>query len=653
MSWKPKIIFLSLIVLNLIVTIVSFLLIGFLLQELLDKILFSLLTLVFSLIILGVFSISFYLINKKEVNKNYVLNNYIEKIVAENGLGLIIISDKSKIIWASEFINQRFKENVVGKNVTSISKKIETMLLNAEKNTTIELEGFHYFVNYIYQSNVLVFKDVTKEVSAIMQYDAEKIVIGEVDIDNFQEYQSSLNEEDLFSIQYKVIDMLEKLVKNYNVSYRQYVNGKFLLITNEETLNQFIDSKFNFLDSLRAQKVEEFRLSVSIGLSKRGNSISELMELAKDALRQSKSRGGDQITVWSKNEKPIYFGSKSEIAINPSRTKAKDVATLLLKKMEDQSITKVILYGHIMADLDAIGSTFALSEIAKYFKKEVYIQNVIIDETSQRTINKYFTLAEKELFIKKQKAISLTDKNTLVIVCDTAEIDRIENPEAFDKALIENIFILDHHRVSKLPENIEYKNTFIDTGSSSACEITTEIISFMSLGKIISKKAAQFLLNGIYLDTNQFQKATSSKTFAAASLLNEWGAQVVESVNVLKMDIKTREIVDSILAELREIKKGFYLASYDGPIPSEVVSIAADEILRVSGRKAAFVIAKSSNGDSYKLSARGIETNVQIIAEAVGGGGHYSAAAAVSNESLTVFTDNVIQAIVSANTEIA
>lgn len=92
-------------------------------------------------------------------------------------------------------------------------------------------------------------------------------------------------------------------------------------------------------------------------------------------------------------------------------------------------------------------------------------------------------------------------------------------------------------------------------------------------------------------------------------------------------------------------------------MPVDVISIAADEILRIAGRKAAFVIAKqpknvSNNKDIYKLSARGIDTNVQIIAEAVGGGGHYAAAAAVSdfrsNESLELFTDNVIQAIVSS-----
>jgi len=48
----------------------------------------------------------------------------------------------------------------------------------------------------------------------------------------------------------------------------------------------------------------------------------------------------------------------------------------------------------------------------------------------------------------------------------------------------------------------------------------------------------------------------------------------------------------------------------------------------------------------YKLSARGIETNVQTIAEAVGGGGHFAAAAAVTKEPLSVFVENIRQAII-------
>ncbi|TNK91629.1 hypothetical protein C4M98_06590, partial [Mycoplasmopsis pullorum] len=67
-----------------------------------------------------------------------------------------------------------------------------------------------------------------------------------------------------------------------------------------------------------------------------------------------------------------------------------------------------------------------------------------------------------------------------------------------------------------------------------------------------------------------------------------------------------------------------------------------------SGRHASFVVAKLSGTNKYKLSARGMNTNVQVICEAVGGGGHFSTAAAVTNEPLDVFVDNIKQAIVGS-----
>ncbi len=51
------------------------------------------------------------------------------------------------------------------------------------------------------------------------------------------------------------------------------------------------------------------------------------------------------------------------------------------------------------------------------------------------------------------------------------------------------------------------------------------------------------------------------------------------------------------------------------------------------------------------MSARGLDVNVQLIAEAVGGGGHFGTAAPYSSEEFSTFIDNVKQAIVSEKNE--
>ncbi|MFL1037629.1 DHH subfamily 1 protein, partial [Mycoplasmopsis synoviae] len=55
--------------------------------------------------------------------------------------------------------------------------------------------------------------------------------------------------------------------------------------------------------------------------------------------------------------------------------------------------------------------------------------------------------------------------------------------------------------------------------------------------------------------------------------------------------------------------------------------------------------AKVKNTNKYKLWARGIETNVEIMCEGVGGGGEFNRAAAFREEELEVFVENTIMGI--------
>ncbi|MGV2392444.1 UNVERIFIED_CONTAM: DHHA1 domain-containing protein [Campylobacter lari] len=120
---------------------------------------------------------------------------------------------------------------------------------------------------------------------------------------------------------------------------------------------------------------------------------------------------------------------------------------------------------------------------------------------------------------------------------------------------------------------------------------------------------------------------------------------------MLKIDEDTQLKVNELLANLQEVREGYFFAYKDIPLSNDVISVAAEQILRISNRKAAFVVARLENTNTYKLSARSINVNVQLIAGEVGGGGHYGTAAATSNEDFDVFIDNIKQAIVSAKDE--
>ncbi len=609
-----------------------------------------------TLIIANIFSIIGFLMvylwqlkNKFEYKKSF--EHYVEEMVSEAGVGVLIFNTVGIIIYASQFLIERFNSTLIGKNIDDLDEKFTELLFGKDKEFNYINGDITYEVKIDTKNNAIIFKDISSKMSILNQYKSEKTIIGELEIDNFQEYQNILPEEELFQIQSTIIKLLDSLVEEYNVIYRQYVNGKFIIISDEETLTTLADNNFDMFTKLsKSISISGVKLTVSAGFGAESSVAKDLMSLAKEAISRSHARGGGQVTIAYPNKDYKYFGATSESVAVTSRVKVSQISKILAAKLKDNKIKNVLIYGHSVADLDALGSAYGLYEMAKTFKKKAHIVLGSIDKTSKQAL-KHLGINKKEVFLKPTQISKFTKASTVVILTDVADPKRTDNEDALKGYPQDNLFVFDHHRVTSTPAEVLKTNTYIDSSASSASEIISEVMQFSKINIKLSKIGAQLLLSGIYLDTKQFEKQTSSRTFAAASWLESFGAEASISSDLLKLPEEQTKLINKILNNLIEVKPGFYMASYDGEAESDVVSVAADEILRTSGRKAAFVIAKVPGKKQYKMSARSIDQNVQIIAEAVGGGGHFGASAAVSEESLEIFKDNIIQAIVSVKNE--
>ncbi|WP_029512836.1 GGDEF domain-containing protein [Mycoplasmopsis iners] len=609
-----------------------------------------LLFVIISVLAVGIFatlSVREYLNRQIIVKQSF--DNYIDEMISHNLMGTIIFDINNKILWTSKFIRKRFGRKWIGISLIAFFQTCGIDLANQEKEFEFKYNNFYYRVKLWNLNNSLSIKDITLEKNVLATYNQEAIVLGELEIDNYPLYQSVLSEEQIYNLNKEVIKTLDSLVARYNFVYRQYnTNGKFLIITNKLSLEAMKAVNFKFFDELHNILVDSesnITISISVGFIEGTENLNVKMQKAKQALLQAQSRGGDQVAIFSDLDVARYYGSTREILPNIDRTRIKSFISLLAERMKSSDVEQVIIYGHSNADLDAIGSALGLVALAKAFKKPAYICTNTQDDTTKRIIKNYYE--DSTVFIKSKQAEKLSNQKTLVVFVDNSHPTRTDNPNALKNILQKNVFVIDHHRLGLAIDFAPKANRIIDPSVSSASEIVTEILMFIEKDINVDWKTAQMLLNGIYLDTLQFQKHVTFKTFEAASWLQSKGADSYKSSETLKIDTETYQKVNELLENLQEVKPGYYLAYKDIELSNDVISIAAEEILRISGRKASFVIAKTEKGNQYKLSARGLETNVQIIAEAVGGGGHFGTAAAVSDEKLDVFVDNIKQAIVS------
>ncbi|UUM24694.1 DHH family phosphoesterase [Mycoplasma sp. 3686d] len=608
-------------------------------------------TLAFEAVVLY-FILSRFIKSRELIKKSF--NSFVENIMTNNNIGIIIYDSGQEIIWSSSFLKSKFKNNFIGWSLDDFFQKFygNKKKVDLNENKIEFSENDHIYEAQFWPiSNTVVIRDISTENLFKTITAEQKPVIGEIEIDNFQLYQSILSEEQFFKLNKAVIDTIEEYVKKYNMIYRQYTNGKFIVFTNEKTISELIENQFDLFMKINQKEIDNsYKISLSIGFASGWSSFQKQIEQAKKALLQAQNRGGDQVAIFSNTRNPIYFGSKSEIVSDNSRIKIKNTALELRKKLISNKIDKVIIYGHKMADLDAIGSAYGIYQMAKGFNKKAYIGNFTFDHTTKQMISSMKSVFERDCLTSNMEHLTrITNENTLVVLVDNSDVLRTDNIEALKNTDRNNVFVLDHHRPGKSIDYCPVTNIYIDTTASSTCEIVTEIISFVENKVSIDQTTAQLLLNGIYLDTNQFAKSVSQRAFSAASYLETKGAKASIAVEILKIDNETRKTIDLILKNLTEVKEGFFLAYSNIEASNDTISIAADEILKIKGRVASFVVAKlkdSKDKTKYKLSARGINTNVQIICESVGGGGHFSSAAAVSNEDLNIFVDNIKHAIV-------
>lgn len=230
-------------------------------------------------------------------------------------------------------------------------------------------------------------------------------------------------------------------------------------------------------------------------------------------------------------------------------------------------------------------------------------------------------------FINNEKAIEITNKETLVVVVDTSRPSMVECPEILEKT--DKQVVIDHHR--KTEEFIENASlTYTEAYASSTSELVTEILQYSGDKKDIDKFEAEALLAGIVVDTYRFSIKTGVRTFEAASWLRRMGADTANVRQFFQTDIDSLKLRSQIVSSAITPLPGIAIARCQGRYADVqvITARAADEMLNIKGIKASFVVGQDVEGHTV-VSARSLgEINVQTIMEKLGGGGNLTKAGA-------------------------
>ena len=213
----------------------------------------------------------------------------------------------------------------------------------------------------------------------------------------------------------------------------------------------------------------------------------------------------------------------------------------------------------------------------------------------------------------------------MLIVTDTHCPALLEFPSLYRS--VKNVVVVDHHL--KMVDHIDDAVIFYhEPAASSASEMVAELLPYLIEGCRPEKLDAEALLAGIILDTRNFVMRAGARTFEAAAYLRRLGADTISVKKLSAASMEQYYIKSGVIANAKPYRNTVIAPCSETGSPSVRVAVAqaADELLSVKDCDASFALF--ADGDAVHISARSYgRFNVQLIMEALGGGGHMTMAA--------------------------
>ncbi|MEG0443473.1 MAG: DHH family phosphoesterase [Carnobacterium sp.] len=570
--------------------------------------------------------------NKYIADLSYRIKRGEQEALIKMPIGILLFNEDYELQWMNPYLQTHLGyQEVLGKKINEVDQELADLIQESHSSGLKTAHWDDKVFQIIVQQDIRVvyLMDITEYAQIKEKYEDEKIVIGNIFVDNHDEIIQGMNDRSISNLNNFVTTHLSQWAKEHHVYLKRISEDRFIVMMHQMSLLSIEEDKFSIIDRIRERTSKQnFPVTLSMGLAYGDEDLSELAKLAQSNLDLALGRGGDQVVVKSKNGEPRYYGGKTNPMEKRTRVRSRMISQALqeLMKQSDQ----IFIMGHSYPDMDVIGSSLGVRRIAEMNNKEAWI--IIDPEGFSKDIAQLVEEIEKDNSISRyiitpETAEEMITPNTLLIMVDHHRPSLSIAPDLVKKT--NNIVVIDHHRRSEeFPEKPVL--VYIEPYASSTAELVTELFEYQSNeADPINKIEATAMLGGIIVDTKSFSLRTGSRTFDAASYLRSCGADAVLIQRLLKEDTDTYLLRSHLIESIDFIsdKMAVAIGEEDRVYDTVVAAQTADTMLSMTNVDAAFVITKRSDG-RVGISARSLgEINVQVIMEELGGGGHLSNAA--------------------------
>jgi c-di-AMP phosphodiesterase-like protein len=579
----------------------------------------------------------------------------VNKVASNLDIPIAVLGPDARCIWENKNFHKTFSKGLKKKYV--ITDAISSLTEDSLPSSTKRNGEMHFHVDDVFYKAsiqrinmekapeqaaknageigigdmlyVVFIYDETEIVHYIRENYDQRLDVGLLYIDNYDESLEQVDDVRRSLLAALIDRKINKYMLNIDAITRKLEKDKYIFLFQHKYLSQLQADKFSLLDEIRTINAgEDTSITISMGIGTQADTFRKRQEYSRSAIDLALARGGDQVVIKTRGN-VLYYGGKSLQQEKNTRVKARVKAHALRDSIIASD--KVVIMGHTLPDVDAIGSAIGIYRIAQSLDKptKIVVNQVTSSLSPLLDLIKGSKDYPEDLFVTGEEAKEFIGNGlrVLLIAVDVNHPSYTDAPELLP--LVGSLVVIDHHR--QTGESFENPTlSYIEPFASSACEMVAEILQYA--GDEIRLKAveADALYSGIMVDTNNFMNKPGVRTFEAVAFLRRCGADIIRIRKMFRSDISEYMVRAEAIQNTEIYMDAYAIAPCHADncaSPTIVGAKIADDLLDINGIKASFVLTHY-NGKIY-ISARSIdELNVQVVMEKLGGGGHLASAGA-------------------------
>ena len=500
-------------------------------------------------------------------------NSRIQYSLANLPIPTVLVND-GRILWYNQYFRQDVLNDydAVTRPVNRVLPELDLAVCSRPHGQDLKV-GERRFTAYagsakgsrgaslVYLINDTLYKETLDE------YNESRPACLIIVIDSYDELFDDMKDSEQAKELEAINSLLEKYIGRSTGFLRKVTNSRYIAVVEERDVRWMLAERFDILDKVRALHPGGLT-TLSIGVGHGGKTLQECHQMARESIDIALGRGGDQAAVKTVDGFEFYGGISHGVE-KRSHVRSRIIANALcdLVKRSDS----VIIMGHRMSDLDAVGSAIGVLRICKMCDVPAVIAINSEATLAGPLLKTFLDAGEGHDFIAPDQTLDVITPNTLLIVVDTYQKRLLESQQIYEKC--KRVVVIDHHR--------------------------------MAVGHIDNPT---LIYHAPYASSGGAQTADTKLLFNTSKEEYEARAHIVEAAYIYK---------GCAIALSDELEAGMNV----------VLPMAANDLLTINGVDASFVAVAKNDG--VNISARSMGAlNVQVILEPLGGGGHLMMAGA-------------------------